>query len=139
MKENPYSKEGGDILVKMAEVQFNESIPIYLQLMERIKHDIISGSLEPGAKMSSVRDLAARFSVNPNTMQKALSELEREELLHAERTAGRFVTTNKLLIESIRYKEARGITEDFIRQMRSLGYSEEEMIDFLPYTFKEEE
>lgn len=126
-------------MAKMADAQFNESIPIYLQLMERIKHDIISGTLEPGTKVASVRDLAAQFQVNPNTMQKALSELEREELLHAERTAGRFVTNNKLLIESIRYKEARSITEDFIRQMRSLGYSEEEMIDFLPYTFKEEE
>ncbi|MPN64180.1 hypothetical protein SDC9_211951 [bioreactor metagenome] len=122
-----------------ATAQFNESMPIYLQLMEKIKHDIISGLLEPGAKIDSVRDLAARFGVNPNTMQKALSELEREELLHAERTAGRFVTTNKLLIESIRYKEAKSITEGFIKQMKSLGYTEEEIIDFLPYSFKEEE
>ncbi|WP_330586882.1 GntR family transcriptional regulator [Aminipila terrae] len=126
-------------MTNKAEAQFNESMPIYLQLMERIKHDIISGLLEPGAKIDSVRDLAARFSVNPNTMQKALSELEREELLHAERTAGRFVTRNKLLIESIRYKEARSITEGFIKRMKSLGYSEEEIIEFLPYTFKEEE
>lgn len=122
-----------------AVAQFNESMPIYLQLMEKIKHDIISGLLEPGAKIDSVRDLAARFGVNPNTMQKALSELEGEELLHAERTAGRFVTTNKLLIESIRYKEAKSITEGFIKQMKSLGYTEEEIIDFLPYSFKEEE
>ncbi len=126
-------------MANTAEAQFNESMPIYLQLMATIKHDIISGSLEPGAKIDSVRDLAVRFGVNPNTMQKALSELEREELLHAERTAGRFVTTNKLLIESIRYKEAKNITEGFIKQMKSLGYSEEEIIDFLPYTFKEEE
>lgn len=126
-------------MANTAVAQFNESMPIYLQLMETIKHDIISGSLEPGTKIDSVRDLAVRFGVNPNTMQKALSELEREELLHAERTAGRFVTKNKLLIESIRYKEARSITEGFIKQMKSLGYSEEEIIDFLPYTFKEEE
>ncbi|MHC1723409.1 MAG: GntR family transcriptional regulator [Aminipila sp.] len=126
-------------MANTAEAQFNESMPIYLQLMATIKHDIISGSLEPGAKIDSVRDLAVRFGVNPNTMQKALSELEREELLHAERTAGRFVTTNKLLIESIRYKEARSITEGFIKQMKSLGYSEEEIIEFLPYTFKGEE
>lgn len=118
---------------------FNESIPIYLQLMEKIKHDIISGILEPGSKIESVRELASKFGVNPNTMQKALAELEREELLHAERTAGRFVTRNKLLIESIRYKKAKSITESFIKQMKSLGYSEEEIIDFLPYSFKEEE
>lgn len=119
------------------EIEFNENIPIYLQLMDRIKHEIISGHLEPGAKIESVRDLAGKFGVNPNTMQKALSELEREELLHAERTAGRFVTTNRLLIESIRYKEARNITEEFIKQMRKLGYTEEEIIEFLPYSFKE--
>ncbi len=126
-------------MTNTAATQFNESMPIYLQLMEKIKHDIISGVLLPGAKIDSVRDLASSFGVNPNTMQKALSELEREELLHAERTVGRFVTTNKLLIESIRYKEARSITEGFIKQMRSLGYSEEEIIEFLPYTFKVEE
>ncbi len=123
----------------MGDIKFNESMPIYLQLMARIKQDIISGQLEPGAKIDSVRDLASRFGVNPNTMQKAFSELEREEILHAERTAGRFVTKNKLLIESIRYKEARNITESFIKQMRSLGYTEEEIIEFLPYSFKDTE
>lgn len=122
-----------------AESEFNESMPIYLQLMARIRQDIISGILEPGSKIESVRDLAGKFAVNPNTMQKALAELEQEELLHAERTAGRFVTTNKLLIESIRYKEAKNITETFIKQMKNLGYLEEEIIEFLPYTFRERE
>ncbi|WP_245156624.1 GntR family transcriptional regulator [Clostridium aminobutyricum] len=121
------------------EMKFNESMPIYLQLMAKIKQDIISGQLEPGAKINSVRELASKFGVNPNTMQKAFAELEREEILHAERTAGRYVTKNKLLIESIRFKEARRITEAFIKQMKSLGYKEEEIIEFLPYSFKESE
>ncbi|MBN7773317.1 GntR family transcriptional regulator [Clostridium aminobutyricum] len=120
-------------------MKFNESMPIYLQLMAKIKQDIISGQLEPGAKINSVRELASKFGVNPNTMQKAFAELEREEILHAERTAGRYVTKNKLLIESIRFKEARRITEAFIKQMKSLGYKEEEIIEFLPYSFKESE
>lgn len=120
------------------EIVFNESVPIYLQLMDFIRQDIISGVLEPGAKISSVRDLANRFGVNPNTMQKALVELEQEELLHAERTAGRFVTTNRLLIESIRFKEARKITEEFLRKMQELGYAEEEIMGFLPLSFKGE-
>jgi len=126
-------------LSNIQEIKFNESMPIYLQLMDKIKQDIISGQLEPGAKIHSVRELASKFGVNPNTMQKAFAELEREEILHAERTAGRFVTKNKLLIESIRYKEARRITESFIKQMKSLGYTEEEIIEFLPYSFKENE
>ena len=120
------------------EFKFNESIPIYIQLMDYIRHDIISGVLQPGAKISSVRDLAAKFGVNPNTMQKALAELESEELLHAERTSGRFVTTNKLLIESIRFKEARKITEEFLRKMQELGYDEEEIMGFLPFSIKGE-
>ena len=118
------------------EIKFNESMPIYLQLMDRIRQDIISGTLQPGDKISSVRELANKFGVNPNTMQKALAELENEELVYAERTAGRFVTENKLLIESIRFKEARKITEEFIHQMQCLGYNEEEIFDFLPYNFK---
>ncbi len=113
-------------------VEFNENIPIYLQLMEIIRHEIISGKLAPGSKIEAVRTLASKFEVNPNTVQKALSELEGEDLLYTQRTAGRYVTENTLIIESMRYKEARRITDKFINQMRSLGYEEEEILSFLP-------
>ena len=66
--------------------------PIYLQLMERIQQDIISGIYKPGDKIPSVRDLALDAAVNPNTMQKALSELERSGLVYSQRTSGRFIT-----------------------------------------------
>lgn len=111
---------------------FEDDKPIYIQLMERFRYDIVSGNLEMGEKISSVRTLAQKFGVNPNTVQKALSELEEEGLLYTERTAGRFVTENSLLLESVRYKEARRITGEFISKMQDLGYSEEEMIGFLP-------
>ncbi|MGP1544432.1 MAG: GntR family transcriptional regulator [Candidatus Fimenecus sp.] len=113
-------------------IEFNENIPIYLQLMERIRHEIISGKLEPGSKIEAVRTLANKFAVNPNTVQKALSELEGEELVYTQRTAGRYVTENTLIIESMRYKEAKRITDTFINQMKSLGYLEEEILAFLP-------
>ena len=66
--------------------------PIYLQLMERIQRDIIAGVYQPGDKLPSVRDLALEAAVNPNTMQKALSELERSGLVYSQRTSGRFIT-----------------------------------------------
>ena len=66
--------------------------PIYLQLMERIQQDIVSGVYKPGEKIPSVRDLALDAAVNPNTMQKALSELERSGLVYSQRTSGRFIT-----------------------------------------------
>ena len=66
--------------------------PIYMQLMERIQQDIISGAYQPGDKLPSVRDLAVEAAVNPNTMQKALSELERCGLVYSQRTSGRFIT-----------------------------------------------
>ena len=66
--------------------------PIYLQLMERIQQDIVSGIYKPGDRLPSVRDLAVEAAVNPNTMQKALSELERSGLVYSQRTSGRFIT-----------------------------------------------
>ena len=75
--------------------EFDNNKPIYLQLVDIIKLKIISKELKPGSKLSSVRDMAQEFGVNPNTMQRALSELERENLLYSQRTSGRFVTDNE--------------------------------------------
>lgn len=121
------------------EIKFNESMPIYLQVMEIIKQEIIAGDFEAGEKITSVRDLAVRFGVNPNTAQRALTELEKEELVYTERTAGRFVTENKLLLESMRYKEARKIIKDFFYQMQSIGYGTDEILELLPYDLKSDE
>ena len=70
----------------------DSSRPIYAQIIEKVSLDIVSGKYQPGDKLPSVRDLAAQAGVNPNTMQKALSELERENLVHSARTSGRFIT-----------------------------------------------
>ena len=80
----------------------DDSRPIYLQLMERIQHDIISGVYQPGDKLPSVRDLALDAAVNPNTMQKALSELERGGLVYSHRTSGRFITDDSTLLKKIK-------------------------------------
>ena len=83
--------------------KFDNNIPIYIQLVEYLKNYIISGKFSPGERLLSVRELALQSKVNPNTMQRALSELESLGLVYTERTSGRFVTTDKELIN--KYKE----------------------------------
>ncbi|MCI5842997.1 MAG: GntR family transcriptional regulator [Clostridiales bacterium] len=101
--------------------------PIYLQLVETLQSRIVSGAYPPGAKIDSVRDLAAEAAVNPNTMQRALAELEQSGLLRAERTAGRFVTEDKTLIADVRRQLARERVEAFARDMAVLGYRRSEL------------
>ena len=105
--------------------------PIYLQLMERIQHDIISGVYQPGDKLPSVRDLAVEAAVNPNTMQKALSELERCGLVYSQRTSGRFITDDKEMIKEMRNELAQEHIRDFFGQMRKLGYSDEDTLEII--------
>ena len=76
---------------------YTPGIPIYLQIIEKIKAKIISGEWRAGDRVPPVRELSLSFGVNPNTMQRSLSELEREGLLYSERTAGRFVTADENL------------------------------------------
>ena len=106
----------------MAE-QFDASRPIYAQLVERLKAKILTGTYPPGGHLDSVRDLAAAAGVNPNTMQRALAQLETEGLVRTERTAGRFVTEDTALIEQLRADTAQTLAADFLEKMRGIGYS----------------
>lgn len=109
--------------------QFQSNMPIYLQLVNKFKHRIVSGELMAGSKLDSVRDLAVYFEVNPNTMQRALSELERDGLVFAERTTGRFITKDKELITKMRESVAQEIINQFLIQMESLGFSNQEALN----------
>ena len=102
---------------------FDPDRPLYLQLKEQIKFLIVSGAYEPGYRLPGVRDLAAEASVNPNTLQKALSELEREGLVYAQRTSGRFVTEDTEMISRIRTELALEQVETFLKKMDALGVS----------------
>lgn len=97
-----------------------------MQLVDNFKHRIASGELKAGSKLESVRDLAISFEVNPNTMQRALAELERDGLVYADRTVGRFITENKELIIKMREAVAREIIGQFIQQMKSLGFTDQQ-------------
>ena len=100
---------------------FHGDAPIYTQLMEQLKAAIVSGQLAPGEKLPPVRDLSAEAGVNPNTMQRALMELEREGLLYARRTVGRFVTEDRTAIDSAREELARRYIRGFLQSMEGLG------------------
>jgi GntR family transcriptional regulator len=106
--------------------QFQTNMPIYLQLVNNFKHRIVAGDLKSGSKLESVRDLAISFEVNPNTMQRALAELERDGLVYADRTVGRFITEDKELIMKMRNDVAKEIIDQFIRQMKGLGFTNPE-------------
>ena len=103
--------------------QFDASRPIYAQLVERLKARILAGTYPPGGHLDSVRDLAAAAGVNPNTMQRALAQLETEGLVHTERTAGRYVTEDTALLEQLRDETARAMTAEYLEKMRGIGYS----------------
>ncbi len=102
--------------------------PIYAQIVEIIQKQIVSGFYAPGAKLPSVRDLAAVAAVNPNTMQKAFAELERSGLIVTQRTSGRTVTEEDGLIEQIRKQLAEEHIREFFSGMKELGYSRDEMV-----------
>lgn len=117
---------------------FNSKTPIYIQLVNIFKHKIVSGDLLPGAKLESVRDLAIKYEVNPNTMQRALSELEKDELVFSERTSGRYITENKELIHKMKKNVADEIIENFIIEMNGIGYSTKDTLILFNSLIKEE-
>ena len=105
--------------------------PIYAQLVEQIKQEIVSGGFPPRQRLPSVRDLATEAGVNPNTMQRALAELEREGLVYSQRTAGRFVTEDKIMIEQAKLGLARERIQQFLQSMSRLGYEKADIVALL--------
>lgn len=111
--------------------QFSNDAPIYAQLVEQIKVGVVSGAFPPGQRLASVRDLAMEAGVNPNTMQRALTELERDGLVYSQRTAGRFVTEDRNMIETAKQNLAEGQIRRFLEAMCRLGYGRDEIVDMV--------
>lgn len=111
--------------------EFNNNTPIYLQLIDKIQMKILSGEYELGSKLPSVRELASEASVNPNTMQKALSELENKYLVYSQRTIGRFITEDKNKIEDLKREIAKEQTIKFLKDMKKIGINIEGSIDII--------
>ncbi|NLK74604.1 MAG: GntR family transcriptional regulator [Clostridiales bacterium] len=111
--------------------ELNSERPLYLQLIEQIQERIISGYYKPGDKLPSVRDLATEATVNPNTMQKALAELERTGLVHANRTSGRYITSDETLIKKLRGQSVKNQVLEFLEKMMQMGFNLDEIISLI--------
>ncbi len=103
--------------------EFHNESPIYAQVMERVERMIVSGALPPGERLPSVRVFAQEAGINPNTMQKALTELERGGLIYSQRTSGHFVTEDKAVITKAREELAKLQTDRFLQSMQELGFT----------------
>lgn len=110
---------------------FNNDRPIYLQIIDELKLEIISGKLSANEKLPSVRDLSQMLKVNPNTLQKALMELEREGLIYTERTNGKFVTQDKNIISSVKNEIIESKIVQFYEDMQKIGIQKEDIIKYL--------
>ncbi len=121
------------------EWNFRNDQPIHSQLTQRLTEAIVSGIYAPGEKLPSVRELALEAGVNPNTVQRALTELEREGLVFSQRTAGRFVTENENMIVNAKLRIADERVSEFLRSMKTLGCGRQEIISLIEGAKEDEE
>ena len=115
--------------------KFTGDRPIWQQLTEQLTLRILKGQYPPGERLPAVRELAAQAGVNPNTMQRALAQLEQEGLARADRTAGRLVTQDAAALEAARLREARSVVQGYVQAMSALGYSRERAVELLKEEF----
>ena len=120
------------------EWKIDNNKPVYIQLVEQLKVKIISGEIELDSKLDSVRSLAADAMVNPNTMQKALAELEREGFVYSKRTSGRIVTDNKELIENERKNLVKDNVKKTLDTLINLGYTNDEILNLVEEILRED-
>lgn len=117
--------------------KFTSDRPIYTQIAETIRQDIISGKYKMGERLPSVRDFASEAAVNPNTMQRALLELESEGLITTQRTSGRLITSDPAVIETVRTRLAKEIAADFLNKMKQMGNDKQKALQILENLEKE--
>lgn len=110
---------------------FDNNIPIYMQVLEYMKIYLISGVFKCGEKLPSVRDFSATFKINPNTMQKALAELENMKLIYTERTNGKYVTKDEKLIEKLKNEYAITLSKSYLQGMKKIGLGKADSIKYL--------
>lgn len=109
-------------------MNFQNDVPIYLQIMDQIKKQIIAGKLNKGDKLPSVRELALEMKVNPNTIQRMFQELEREELVQTQRGMGRYVTSDENKIRELKERMSESIIQSFLTEMSALGFGRDDIM-----------
>ncbi|CAM4282963.1 GntR family transcriptional regulator [Saccharibacillus endophyticus] len=120
-------------------IEFDNNLPIYLQIMNYIKLQIVTGKLGPGEKIPSVRELASELKINPNTIQRTFQELEREGVAESKRGLGRFVTSEDEKIMSIKKEMASDLLQRFIGGMKELGFDNDNIVKIVAESVKDEQ
>lgn len=110
-------------------MKFNESTPIYIQIVEKIKADIVAGRLKGGDKLPSVREIAESFKVNPNTVQRVYMELEREGVAYPQRGIGTFIAEDEQLVVQLKSTQAQKYTKRYVMEMKGLGMGNDEVLE----------
>lgn len=119
-------------------MNFKDNLPIYIQITNLIKKRIVSGKLKEGEKLPSVRELSTEVKTNPNTVQRAYSELEREDLVFTQRGMGTFVTEDKEIIVNLKKTMAKNIVKSFILDMQAIGFEKEEILSIINAKIEED-
>lgn len=119
-------------------MNFENNVPIYIQIMNVIKNDIVLGKLVLGEKLLSTREYAQNLNVNPNTMVRVFSELEREGVTFTKRGIGTFITESEEKVKMMKKEMAEEIISNFIKGMKELGYTYENMIHLIQSRIEKE-
>ncbi|MCF6460474.1 GntR family transcriptional regulator [Clostridium sp. Cult3] len=120
-------------------MEFNDNFPIYIQIMDLIKGNIVSGEINGGDKLPSVRELSKELKVNPNTVQRTYQELERENIVFTQRGMGTFVTDDKQMIKNLKKRMATDVVNNFLIEMKKLGFNASEIMDVISEWIDKEE
>lgn len=120
-------------------MDFNENLPIYIQIMNLLKSKMVSGEISGGDKLPSVREFSKELKVNPNTIQRAYQELEREELVFTQRGMGTFVTEDIEIIKKLKKNTATNVVNNFLTEMKKIGFSSNEIIEIISEWVEKEE
>lgn len=127
------------LLIGGEKMNFESNLPIYIQIMNLIKTKIVSEELKRGDKLPSVRELSKELKVNPNTIQRAYQELEREEFVYTQRGMGTFVTENTETIQDVKKGMATDLIDQFFSEMKSLGFKTDEIKEMVSQWLAKEE
>lgn len=112
-------------------MKFDNKIPIYMQIINSIKIDIINGKVKPGDKLPSIREMAVNYKVNPNTLQRVYQELERENITYTQRGTGSFIMEDENMVANLKKEMASEVIENFIINIKNFGFGDEEILNVI--------
>lgn len=118
--------------------KFDNKIPIYIQIINSIKADIINGKLKPGDKLPSIREMAINYKVNPNTLQRVYQELERDNITYTQRGTGSFIKEDSSMVKNLKKEMASEVIEIFLENIKSFGFDNEEIVKVIKERLEEE-